>query len=88
MLTISYAIGYFAFFLVVARHDIRRSKGEQIAPEARIKPLLYYVVLLPMGLPVCVFVTTGPPLHLPSIFVAAFLVESQTLLFTMPRSIT
>jgi MFS family permease len=73
-LAISYVIGYLTFFPVVMRHNTLRSRGEQIAPEARLKPLLFHVVLLPMGLLICAFVATGPPLHWAGVFVASILV--------------
>ncbi|CAG5143276.1 uncharacterized protein ALTATR162_LOCUS1318 [Alternaria atra] len=62
-LAASYIIGYFIFFPIIARHNARRSQGEQLAPKARLKPLLYLVTLLPTGLLICAFVATGPLLH-------------------------
>jgi hypothetical protein len=56
------------------RHNTLRSRGEQIAPEARLKPLLFHVVLLPIGLLICAFVATGPPLHWTGVVVASILV--------------
>ncbi|KAF1837428.1 MFS general substrate transporter [Decorospora gaudefroyi] len=70
----AYTIGYFTFFPVVTRHNARRSKGEHLAPEARLKPLLYHVVLLPIGLLICAFVATGPPLHWAGVVIASILV--------------
>jgi MFS family permease len=73
-LAVAYIIGYLTFFPVVRRHDALRSKGQQIVPEARLKPLLFHVVLLPMGLLICAFVATGPPLHWAGVIIASILV--------------
>jgi hypothetical protein len=66
--------GYFAFFPVVVRHNARRSRGDTLAPEVRLKPLLFHVVLLPVGLLICAFVATGPPLHWAGEVVASVLI--------------
>ncbi|KAF1844155.1 MFS general substrate transporter [Cucurbitaria berberidis CBS 394.84] len=73
-LAASYVIGYFTFFPVIARHNARRSKGEQLSPEARLKPLLFHVVLLPVGLLICAFVATGPPLHWAGVIIASVII--------------
>ena len=73
-LAVSYVIGYFTFFPVVTRHNARRSKGQQLSPEARLKPLLFHVILLPVGLLICAFVATGPPLHWSGVIIASVLV--------------
>jgi MFS family permease len=70
----SYIIGYFTFFPVISRHNARRTKGEIPPPEARLKALLWHVVLLPVGLLICAFVATGPPLHWSGVVVASVLV--------------
>ncbi|KAF2828111.1 MFS general substrate transporter [Ophiobolus disseminans] len=49
----------FSFFESYAR----RAKGETLTSEARLKALLYHAVLLPIGLLICAFVATSPPLH-------------------------
>jgi hypothetical protein len=73
-LAVAYIIGYLTFFPVVMRHNALRSRGEQIVPEARLKPLLFHVVLLPVGLLICAFVATGPPLHWAGVVIASILV--------------
>ncbi|KAH3977506.1 hypothetical protein HBH92_049210 [Parastagonospora nodorum] len=73
-LAASYIMGYLAFFPVVARHNARRAKGEALAPGARLKALLYHVILLPIGLLICAFVATGPPLHWAGVVVPSVLV--------------
>lgn len=73
-LAASYVIAYLAFFPVIARHNARRARGETLDPEARLKALLYHVVLLPIGLLICAFVATGPPLHWSGLVVASLLV--------------
>jgi MFS family permease len=70
----SYIIGYFAFYPVISRHNAQREKGEALPPEARLKALLWHVVLLPIGLLICAFVATGPPLHWSGVVVASILV--------------
>jgi MFS family permease len=73
-LAASYVLGYFAFFPVVARHNARYLEGKSLAPETRLKPLLYHVILLPVGLLICAFVATGPPLHWGGVIIASVLV--------------
>jgi len=73
-LAVSYIVGYFTFFPIIARHNARRSRGEQLAPEARLKPLLWLVTLLPAGLLICAFVATGPPLHWFGVITATLLI--------------
>jgi len=73
-LAVAYVAGYLTFFPVIARHNARRSKGERLAPEARLTPLLYQIILLPVGLLICAFVATGPPLHWFGIVVASLLI--------------
>jgi hypothetical protein len=74
-LAVSHIIAYLAFFLVIARHNVRRTKGEALVPEAHLKALLYHVILLPVGLFICAFVVTGPPLHWSGVNVASVLVD-------------
>jgi hypothetical protein len=66
--------GYFAFFPVVVRYNTRRSRGDTLAPEVRLKPLLFHIVLLPVGLLICAFVAAGPPLHWAGVVVASVLI--------------
>lgn len=73
-LAVSYVIGYLSFYPIVARHNARRAKGETLTPEDRLKALLYHVILLPVGLLICAFVATGPPLHWAGVIVASVLV--------------
>jgi hypothetical protein len=73
-LAASYIISYFIFFPIIARHNAPRSQGEQLAPEARLKPLLYLVTLLPTGLLICAFIATGPLLHWFNVIIATVLI--------------
>lgn len=49
-LLVSYFLAYFAFFPIIRRHNARRAKGETLSPETRLKGLLFFVLLLPLGL--------------------------------------
>lgn len=73
-LAASYVVAYLTFFPVIKRHNARRSNGEVLNPEARLKALLYHTVLLPTGLLICAFVATGPPLHWAGIVIASIFI--------------
>jgi MFS family permease len=73
-LAVAYIIGYFTFFPIIARHNAQHDRGEQLTPEARLKPLLYLVTLLPTGLLICAFVATGPPIHWFGVIMATLLI--------------
>jgi MFS family permease len=61
-LLVGYVVAYFCFFPIISRHNHRRSRGEILKPESRLKALLHLVLLLPIGIFGSAFVVTGPPL--------------------------
>ncbi|KAF2259707.1 MFS general substrate transporter [Lojkania enalia] len=73
-LAASYFLAYWSFFPVVTRHNKRRKNGETLSPETRLWWLLFQVILLPVGILGCAFVTSGPPLHWSGVLVFSILI--------------